>query len=124
MPSQSLVSTSPVSTRRTQGRAKLYRAVYLTQRNLKDFVSRVAAKWNLDATKVVRTVHVLQRGLEVAMDDDVIRELSEGQDMKLEIAELDASGPPIKRDWEMALDAPGEPDPGAVPAGYELRLSF
>ncbi|KAH8888609.1 hypothetical protein GQ53DRAFT_243055 [Thozetella sp. PMI_491] len=106
------------------GAGELHRAVYLTQRTLAEFVNKVAAKWNLDPSRVVRTVHVLQRGLEVALDDDVIRELSEGQDMKLEVVEVSSSGSPVKREWEMALDAPTEAGTSASPRGYEFRLAF
>ena len=117
---------------------EFHRAVYLMQRTIREFVARIAAKWNLDASKVARTVHVLQRGLEVEMDDDVIAELSEGQDMILEIAELAAASSQPKREWEMAIDLPGAGDAPPAPAaasqgggsssssagGIELRLSF
>ena len=111
-----------------EGSRDIHRAIYLMQRNMKEFVSRIAAKWHFDAAKVVRVVHVL-RGLEIEMDDDVIRELGEGQDMTLEIHEIPGDVPPTKREWDMA-DAPGESD-GASPkattstqGGYELRLRF
>jgi hypothetical protein len=64
------------------------------------------------------------------MDDDVIRELGEGQDMTLEIHEISNEGPPTKREWDMTLDAPGqseEASPKTTPAAqtlYELRLKF
>lgn len=107
-----------------------HKAVYLMQRSIGEFVTRVASKWNLDANRVARVVHSLPNGLEVEMDDDVIRELSEGQDMYLEIVELNGPKQPVKREWEMSLDdAPGEDDDEAAPAtlqqnGYELRLAF
>lgn len=108
-----------------------HKAVYLMQRTLADFVARVASKWNLDVNRVTRVVRSLQNGLAVEMDDDVIRELSEGQDMTLDIVELNAPRPAVKREWEMSLDdAPGEEDDEApAPAilqqnGYELRLAF
>ncbi|TPX18143.1 uncharacterized protein E0L32_002652 [Thyridium curvatum] len=102
-----------------------HRAVYLMQRNLREFVTRVAAKWNLDPSKAVRTVHVLQRGLEVEMDDDVIAELAEGQDMVLEVNEVGSSSQ-AKREWEMSLDVPGDGSSArtATQGGYELRLTF
>ncbi|KAJ9148552.1 CP2 transcription factor [Pleurostoma richardsiae] len=105
-----------------------HRAVYLMERTLKEFIMRVAAKWNIDVAKVVRAVHVIQRGLNVEMDDDVIQELAEGQDMSLDIIELDAVSSPLKREWEMAVDAPGEGEgslAGTASRGsYELRFSF
>ncbi|TQN70807.1 Grainyhead-like protein 2-like protein [Colletotrichum shisoi] len=108
-------------------RREYYRAIYLAQRSLKDFNYRLAVKWNLDPSRVLRTVHVLDRGLEVEMDDDVIQELREGQDMMLEIKEVthDDSVQP-KREWDMAVD-PNEGDAmdhSSTQGGYELRLKF
>ncbi|KUI71964.1 hypothetical protein VM1G_07957 [Cytospora mali] len=111
----------------TEPEAREYhKAIYLMQRSLGEFVTRIASKWNIDVNRVNRVVHVLQSGLEVEMDDDVIRELSEGQDMTLELVEQKQ---PVKREWEMSLDdAPGEEEEPPVPAlqqnGYELRLVF
>ncbi|KAI1815107.1 CP2 transcription factor-domain-containing protein [Poronia punctata] len=108
----------------------LHRAVYLTERSLSNFISRVATKWNIDPADIRRVVRVLGGGLEVAMDDDVIRELSEGQDMTLEIAELDVAPSQLKREWEpMAIDVPDDDEgfgSGTYPAkaGYELRFTF
>lgn len=118
----------------SEGSREIHRAVYLMQRTAKEFVLQVAGKWRLDPAKVVKAVHVLHRGLEVELDDDVIRELNEGQDMVLEISEISTGGtapPPPKREWDMAVDAPGEsesPSPTAtIPAAqsvYELRFMF
>lgn len=109
------------------GKHEYYRAVYLMQRTLKDFTNSVALKWNLEPTKIKRTLHVLQKGLEVEVDDDVIRELSEGQDMIIEISQVDSSR--VKREWEMAVDVAVDSDAGAThnvvhKDGYELRLIF
>lgn len=107
-----------------------HRAVYLSQRSLPEFVARVAAKFDIDPSKVVRTVHVLESGLEVEVDDDVIRELSEGQDMVLELGEVERSVPQPKREWEMAVDSSDEGDTSSAHSvlrtttGYELRLTF
>ncbi|CAJ2509262.1 Uu.00g142880.m01.CDS01 [Anthostomella pinea] len=108
----------------------LHRAIYLAERSLSEFISRVSAKWAIDSLAVVRVVHVLDSGLEVEVDDDVIHELSEGQDMILEIADVERSVPQPKRGWEMmALDAPEGDRNSAHSAfrttnGYELRLTF
>ncbi|KAK4042962.1 CP2 transcription factor-domain-containing protein [Parachaetomium inaequale] len=124
----------------------LHRAVYLTRRSLRELVARLAAKWHFDAARVVRTVRVVEpRGLEVEVDDEVVRELPEGLDMTLEVVEVGRGGgsPPgagagggvgVKREWEMAVDdAPGEADlpsplsSGAVAVGVgavELRLRY
>ncbi|KAI0009653.1 CP2 transcription factor-domain-containing protein [Xylariaceae sp. FL0662B] len=109
---------------------ELHRAIYLSQRTVSEFVSRVSAKWAIDATAVVRVVHILESGLEVEVDDDVVHALAEGQDMILEVAEVDRSVPQPKREWEtMALDAPQGDRNSAISAfrtttGYELRLTF
>ncbi|KAK3321644.1 CP2 transcription factor-domain-containing protein [Apodospora peruviana] len=106
----------------------LHRAVYLMQRTLQEFVTKTALKWNFDSSRVMRTVRVLPRGLEIEIDDDVIQELSEGQDMTFELAEVRV---PVKREWEMAVDVgPDEVEmisptsTGAEQTRYELRLCF
>lgn len=104
-----------------------HRAIYLPRRTLKDFVARVAAKWNIDAARVTKVVHMLgDRSLEVEMDDDVITEMPEGQDMILEIAEVFA---PVKREWEMSVDMVDGQDvaqeaTGATSNGLALRFFF
>jgi len=111
-------------------KTEYYRAVYLMQRTLKDFTNAIAAKWNLEPTKVLRTLHVLERGLQVEMDDDVIRELSEGQDLILEIVHVENQPQPLKREWEMSIDVAVDSDnvSGSQNVvhteGYELRLMF
>ncbi|CAK7272125.1 hypothetical protein SEPCBS119000_004961 [Sporothrix epigloea] len=102
----------------------LHRALYLTKKTLHEFVGRIAAKWNLDATKIARTVRVLPQGLEVEMDDDAVAELPEGQDMILDVVELKQQVSPenesVKREWEMSVDNDG----ANSCITYELRLSF
>lgn len=105
----------------------IHRAVYLTERNLANFISQVSAKWDLKPKRVTRAVRVLGSGLEIEMDDDVIRELAEGQDMVLEVADADLN---LRQEWEaMVVDVPeGDGDsPHSVhrkTTGYELRFSF
>ncbi|KAK1774909.1 CP2 transcription factor-domain-containing protein [Copromyces sp. CBS 386.78] len=112
-----------------QGQAT-YRAVYLMERSLQEFVKRIAQKWNMDLSSIVRTTHVLPRGIEVAMDDDVIQELSEGQDMKLEVHEVNGNNSGVKREWEMAVDGPEAElaSPATTNSSsqtaYELRLLY
>ncbi|KAI1648408.1 CP2 transcription factor-domain-containing protein [Daldinia loculata] len=111
-------------------RRELHRAIYLTQRTVSEFVSRISAKWAIDPSSIVRVVHVLESGLEVEVDDDVIQAVSEGQDMTLDVAEVDRSIPQPKREWEMvAVDAPDGDRASTHSAfrtttGYELRLTF
>lgn len=108
-------------------RPEYHRAIYLMQRTLRDFTHGIASKWNLDPTKVIRTLHILDRGLQVEVDDDVIRELAEGQDITMEIAEIRS---PTKREWEMTLDVAADGSDTNTTQntihteGYELRLIF
>lgn len=113
----------------SQGSRQLYKAIYLAQRTVKEFNLRVAMKWNLDQSKILRTLRVLQNGLEVEVDDEVVRELREGQDLVLEVAEMHPDGSDqVKQEWEMAVDQ-SEAESGLAAtsraqAGYELRLKF
>ncbi|KAI1773083.1 CP2 transcription factor-domain-containing protein [Hypoxylon cercidicola] len=109
---------------------ELHRAVYLTQRTISEFVSRVSSKWAVDSSAVTRVVRILDSGLEIEVDNDVIQALSEGQDMTLEIAEVERSVPQPKREWDlMVVDAPDADRNSTHSAfrtttGYELRLTF
>lgn len=108
------------------GKPDYHRAIYLMKRSIKELNDKIAAKWGLDPTKILRTVHSIQNSLVVEMDDDVVQELREGQDMILEIEEV---GQPsnIKREWEMAVDPMDDsPEPAAnqETGGYVLRLTF
>ncbi|GAO19926.1 hypothetical protein UVI_02062870 [Ustilaginoidea virens] len=111
-----------------QERPSYHRAVYLSKRTLEEFNGRVASKWGIDPAKVFRSIHVVEGGLEVEMDDDVVGELREGQDMRLEVEEAVEQPAPTKREWEMALDESGRDSDGdgsAPPArGFVLRFSF
>lgn len=103
-----------------------YRAVYLFSRTLAEFNKQIASKWGLDASRIQRTVHVLQSGLEVELDNDVVQELKEGQDMRLEVEELvDQSS---SKDWQMSVDGEDSKDDGktaqATAGGLVLRLAF
>lgn len=107
-----------------------HKAIYVMQRTLSEFVARIASKWNIDVNRVSRVIRTLPNGLEVELDDDVIKELTEGQDMTLEIVELSAPKQPVKREWEMSLDdAPGEEEDSMAgqtlqQSSYEFRLAF
>lgn len=113
----------------TGEKKELHRAIYLHKRSLAEFAARIAAKWGIDSNKIVRTVHALESGLDVEMDDDVIEALSEGQDMLLDVVEVETTVPQPKREWEMAVDEPEEETSSAhsvlrTTTGFELRLTF
>lgn len=110
------------------GERTLHRVVYLTERNLANFISQVSAKWGLDPKRVTGAVHVLESGLEIEMDDDVIRELAEGQDMVLEVADAELNLPQECEAMAVddILDGDGNSPRSAYrrTTGYELRFSF
>ena len=107
---------------------KFYRAVYLMQRSLRDFVAGVAAKSDLNSSQVVRAVHVNQTGLNILLDDEMVRELPEGQDMTAEFHALQARST-VKREWDAGpTDSQIDGDVVALATtsatAYELRLFF
>lgn len=69
-------------------------------------MEKISLKQRIDPNRVVRVLHVKQNGLKIMVDDDVVRELPDGQDMDVEISE--ASG---------TLDDCGQPP-------VELKLSY
>jgi hypothetical protein len=105
-----------------------HRAIYLTQRTLKELNDRIATKWGLDPSKIRRTIHVIHDGLEVEMDDDVVQELKEGQAMSLQIEQDGKQPAPVKREWEMAVDSTddvAEASPSdKTTSDVVLRLTF
>ncbi|KID78491.1 CP2 transcription factor, partial [Metarhizium brunneum ARSEF 3297] len=109
-----------------QGKPTYYRAIYLSKRTVEEFNGRISSKWGVEPAKVLRSLRVIQGGLEVEMDDDVIRELREGQDMRLEIEEVIEQSSQTKREWEMLLDETGADGDDVAPfaKGFVLRLTF
>jgi hypothetical protein len=63
-----------------------YRAIYLMQRTVKDLVNGISDKFQIDPTRVTQVTHINSRGLQIVVDEDVVRELPEGQDMIVEFA--------------------------------------
>ncbi|RDA95033.1 hypothetical protein CP533_2082 [Ophiocordyceps camponoti-saundersi (nom. inval.)] len=68
----------------------LYRAIYLMKRTVEELSGRIARKWGLDASRIQRTTRLVPGGPVVEVDDDLVREMREGQDMVLEVDEVAA----------------------------------
>ena len=68
-----------------------YRAVYLMYRTVRDLIRSITAKCEVDADRVRRTIRVNAKGLKIMLDDEVVRELPEGQDMTVEFSEIESS---------------------------------
>jgi len=56
------------------------------------------------------------QGLVVLVDDDVIQQMKEGQDMKVEVIEMEDASPP---EWNTNGDVKH-----IEPRGYELKLNY
>jgi len=70
-----------------------YRAIYLMQRTVKDLVNGISDKFRIDPARVTRVTHINSRGLQIVVDEDVVRELPEGQDMIVEFASTQIDQP-------------------------------
>lgn len=57
------------------------------QRSVSDLSKGIAEKFQLDVSTITRVVRVNPKGLKIAFDEDVIRELPEGQDMVAEFVD-------------------------------------
>ncbi|KAL8915560.1 MAG: hypothetical protein Q9171_000125 [Xanthocarpia ochracea] len=90
-----------------------YKAVYLMERTVKELVTQLAAKCNVEPSRISRTVQVNHKGLKIMIDDTVVRELPEGQDMTVEFAET-----------RMEVIAKQEPGSSPAPTSLEMRLRF
>ncbi|KAI9834252.1 MAG: hypothetical protein M1819_003090 [Sarea resinae] len=103
-----------------------YRAIYLMERSSKELVNSIASKCHLDPNKIVRTIHVNHKGLHILIDDDVVRELPEGQDMNVEFCEIKPKGP-MSREWatgstDIQVDGNVSSVETVESSGLELRL--
>lgn len=50
-------------------------------------MQKISEKHHIDPSRIVRILHVNQNGRRIVVDDDVVRELPEGQDMIVDIGE-------------------------------------
>ncbi|KAI9777712.1 MAG: hypothetical protein M1839_008631 [Geoglossum umbratile] len=104
-----------------------YRAVYFMERTVQEFTANIAAKFGIELTWVARTTYVNSKGLNVIIDDDFVREIPEGQDMRIEVIEIRPEAPRVKREWHIG---PGEDDDdfravdSASPTKFEIRVLF
>lgn len=69
------------------GEDDYYRAVYLSQRTVRDLMYKISEKQCIDPDRIVRVLRINENGLKIMVDDDVVQHLPEGQDMVAEITE-------------------------------------
>lgn len=103
-----------------------YRAVYLMERTVKDLITSIAMKCGVDSTHVTRTLRINPRGLKIMVDDEVVRELPEGQDMIVEFSEVNARAG-FKHEAGSGASTPKAsqtPTNSASNGVLEMRLSF
>jgi hypothetical protein len=90
---------------------KYYRAVYLMQRTVGDLINSISQKFGIDALRVTQITHVNSRGLHIIVDEDVVRELPEGQDMIVEFAPVQGqSEQVVKREFVVSTSTEGTED--------------
>lgn len=115
--------------REKEGPKQYYRAVYLLQRTVKDLINGISAKFNIDANRVTRVTHINSRGLHIVVDEDVVRELPEGQDMMVEVAPLKGESP-VKRDLgpsastDVLVDGDFPPPDTTISDPLEMWLNY
>lgn len=54
---------------------------------MRDLADKISLKQQLDPQRIMRVLLVKENGLQIIVDDDVVRELPDGQDMVAEISE-------------------------------------
>lgn len=65
-----------------------YRPIYLSERSANEFTRRVAAAVSIDATKVLRSIWLNDRGFNIMIDDDVVQNMKEGQGMLVTVTNV------------------------------------
>lgn len=58
------------------------------QRTVADLVTAIAEKFQVESTAVIRVTHLNSRGLQIIVDEEVVRELPEEQDMIVEFSKI------------------------------------
>lgn len=58
---------------------------------MKDLIAGISEKFNINPDRISRVTHVNAKGLQIIVDEDVVRELREGQDMVVEFTPVSAT---------------------------------
>lgn len=98
-----------------------YRAIYLMQRTVSDLISAIASKCEVDPSRVTRSLRINSKGLKILIDEELVREIPEGQDMTVEFAEIDATSA-VKQEQQGAINALATNSIASQP--LEMRLIF
>ncbi|KAF3110487.1 hypothetical protein TWF102_008065 [Orbilia oligospora] len=99
-----------------------YKAVYLRERSETCLTNQIAMKCGLDPTHIRRVIRIDARGLHSIVDDDVVREMKEGQDMKVQFLDIsNAMLSPPQTEWAPEMN---EESKDLFDKGWEMRLCF
>ena len=104
-----------------------YRAVYLMERTVKDLIRSIATKCGVESAAITRILRMNSKGLKIMVDDEVVRELPEGQDMIVEFANVERSQEELKQgsgDGDETPKAFEVPSTNALTRGLEMKLLF
>lgn len=58
------------------------------QRTVKDLINAISEKFQVDPTAVMRVTHLNSKGLQIIVDEEVVREVPEEQDMIVDFSKL------------------------------------
>lgn len=95
-----------------------YRALYLKERTLDNFLLLLTSKCGIDMSAVVQVTRVNASGVESLVEDDMIQAVAEEQDLLAEFEQLDLT-------HATAEDFKNEEDGGATPTiNYSLTLRY
>ncbi|KAF3920710.1 hypothetical protein AA313_de0200243 [Arthrobotrys entomopaga] len=99
-----------------------YKAVYLRERTEACLTSQIGAKCGIDSSHIKRVIRVDARGLHSIIDDDVVKEMREGQDMKVQFLDIsNAMLSPPQTDWCPEIH---DESKDIFNKGWEMRLCF
>ena len=99
---------------------EIYRAVYLLQRTVGDLTSSIASKCDVDPSRVQRAVRINSKGLKILVDEELVREIPEGQDMVVEFCEFESSSPVKNEPSNYLISSNAQ----VVHKPLEMRLTF
>ena len=102
-----------------------YKAVYLMERTVRDLMRSIATKCGVEFANVARTIRVNPRGLKIMVDDEMVRELPEGQDMVVEFTSAEPSVTPKLESCDSDMTPKASDTPGkTLRHSFEMRLLF
>ena len=92
-----------------------YRAVYLMQRTVGELIGSIATRYDINPARIHRSLRINDKGLRIWLDEELVREIPEGQDMIVEIGEFGQDGA-VKLESLQSVSANSSP--------MEMRLIF